>query len=242
MCKNENPNNVPQYSLLNVCQRTPPNPPSQRTRELSPSVNCFCVNSKNEAFSLSMREFCLNFPIVMIRGLDTVLDLNLSLFSTKTLVETNPKDTIEVRVQMPQTNEENWTRDRSKMVWHYYSHRIHKTIVEYAIYQTKKLQQSIEKEKEDAQNKEMISSYFLDLEKFSQKTITKDTDRYKNEILFGTNLDLSNREKWKQQLEELKKLPPLFQVESNENMLNHVGHNILGVNTVQLYMKVYELL
>lgn len=29
-----------------------------------------------------------------------------------------------------------------------------------------------------------------------------------------------------------------MRVESNNNMLSHVGHTILGMNTVQLYMKV----
>ncbi|KAL6440902.1 hypothetical protein ACFW04_003367 [Cataglyphis niger] len=239
MCKNENLNNVPQSSLLNVCQRTPPNSPRQQTSQ-KPLLNCFYVTNKNEAFDSSMRKFCLNFPIVMIQGLVTVLDLNLSLFSTKTIVETNQKESIEIRIQIPQTNEENWDLNHSKMVWLYYNHRIHKTIVEYAIYQTKKFCESIEKEKEDAQNKEIIFNYFLDLKKFkNQKELTtKDTGKYKNRIFFGTNVDLSNRKIWKQQLEELEKLPPVFQVESNENMLNHVGHNILGVNTVQLYMKI----
>ncbi|XP_050446541.1 lysine-specific demethylase 6A-like isoform X2 [Cataglyphis hispanica] len=240
MCKNEKLTNVPQSSLLNVCQQTPLNPLSPQTG-VKPFVNCFCVTSKNEAFDSSMREFCMNFPIVMIQDLVTVLDLNLSLFSTKTIVETSPKEPIEIRIQMLQLNEENWDRNRSKMVWKYYNYRIYRPIVEYAIYQTKKLQESIEKEKEkeNAQNKEIIFSYFLDLKKFKNKdTITKDTGKFENEIFFGTNVDLSNREIWKQQLKELKKLPPLFQVESNENMLNHVGHNILGVNTVQLYMKI----
>lgn len=238
MCKNKGLNNVPQSSLLGVCQRAPPNPPSQRTGEklLMP---CFYITRKNEAFDPSMRELCLNHPIVMIRGLVTTLKLNLSLFSTKTLVETNPKDSIEVRIQTPQTSEENWNRNHSEMVWNCYSHRTHLTIADYATYQADKLQESMEKEKENVQNKEMTSSQ-LDSEKIGQKTITK--DKYKNKILFGTNVDLSNMETWKQQLDELKKLPPLFQVESDDNMLNHVGHNILGVNTVQLYMKVYELL
>lgn len=29
-----------------------------------------------------------------------------------------------------------------------------------------------------------------------------------------------------------------MRVESSNNMLSHVGHTILGMNTVQLYMKV----
>jgi histone demethylase len=57
-------------------------------------------------------------------------------------------------------------------------------------------------------------------------------------IRFGTNVDLSDERKWRTQLQELMKLPAYMRVVSAGNMLSHVGHVILGMNTVQLYMKV----
>ncbi len=57
-------------------------------------------------------------------------------------------------------------------------------------------------------------------------------------IKFGTNVDLSDERKWRPQLQELMKLPAFARVVSASNMLTHVGHVILGMNTVQLYMKV----
>ena len=57
-------------------------------------------------------------------------------------------------------------------------------------------------------------------------------------IKFGTNVDLSDEKKWRAQLQELMKLPAFARVVSASNMLSHVGHVILGMNTVQLYMKV----
>ncbi|XP_066474906.1 lysine-specific demethylase 6A isoform X2 [Tiliqua scincoides] len=57
-------------------------------------------------------------------------------------------------------------------------------------------------------------------------------------IKFGTNIDLSDDKKWKLQLHELTKLPAFVRVVSAGNILSHVGHTILGMNTVQLYMKV----
>jgi histone demethylase len=57
-------------------------------------------------------------------------------------------------------------------------------------------------------------------------------------IKFGTNVDLSDERKWKPQLQELMKLPAFTRVVSASNLLSHVGHTILGMNTVQLYMKV----
>lgn len=59
-----------------------------------------------------------------------------------------------------------------------------------------------------------------------------------NVVTFGTNVDLSDTKKWKAQLDELDKLPMFARVVSASNMLTHVGHSILGMNTVQLYMKV----
>lgn len=51
-------------------------------------------------------------------------------------------------------------------------------------------------------------------------------------------LDLLIYCRWKLQLHELTKLPAFVRVVSAGNLLSHVGHTILGMNTVQLYMKV----
>ena len=61
-------------------------------------------------------------------------------------------------------------------------------------------------------------------------------------LRFGTNVDLSDERKWRPQLQELMKLPSFARVVSACNMLSHVGHVILGMNTVQLYMKVRQSL
>lgn len=61
-------------------------------------------------------------------------------------------------------------------------------------------------------------------------------------LKFGTNVDLSDEKKWRPQLQELTKLPAFARVVSAANMLSHVGHSILGMNTVQLYMKVRTIL
>ena len=57
-------------------------------------------------------------------------------------------------------------------------------------------------------------------------------------LRFGTNCDLSDDKKWGPQLRELNKLPAWVRVISPGNMLTHMGNQILGMNTVQLYMKV----
>lgn len=57
-------------------------------------------------------------------------------------------------------------------------------------------------------------------------------------LRFGTNIDLSDENKWRSQLQELQKLPPFARIVSAANMLSHMGPTILGMNAVQLYMKV----
>ena len=57
-------------------------------------------------------------------------------------------------------------------------------------------------------------------------------------IKFGTNCDLSDEKKWKPQIQELMKLPCWLRVVSAANQLSHIGHQILGMNTIQLYLKV----
>jgi histone demethylase len=57
-------------------------------------------------------------------------------------------------------------------------------------------------------------------------------------IKFGTNVDLSEEKKWREQLQELAKLPPFMRVISSHNMLTHVGYKIYGCNTPQIYLKV----
>lgn len=59
-------------------------------------------------------------------------------------------------------------------------------------------------------------------------------------IRFGTNCDLSDQKKWLSQIQELTKLPTFVRVVSAFSMLSHVGYPILGVNTVQLYLKVWK--
>ena len=61
-------------------------------------------------------------------------------------------------------------------------------------------------------------------------------------IKFGTNCDLSDEKKWKPQIQELMKLPCWLRVVSAANQLSHIGHQILGMNTIQLYMKVTSVM
>lgn len=224
----------------------PPEPPAQRlTKEqLLPPTPSVYLENKKEAFSPQLQEFCLKHPIAVIRGLAAALKLDLGLFSTKTLVEANPDHGIEVRTQVQQTSDENWDPGQSRKVWGCISHRSHTTIAKYAQYQASSFQESLKEERDKSQG-----IHTANLSDSDSKDSTGVVKRKKNNygltgrpgskmLRFGTNVDLSDERKWKSQLQELMKLPAFARVVSAGNMLSHVGHVILGMNTVQLYMKV----
>ncbi|XP_018370205.1 PREDICTED: histone demethylase UTY isoform X1 [Trachymyrmex cornetzi] len=249
-CKGRGLKGVPNCSILSDRSPppAPPDPPIQRihlTKEqLSPPAPSVFLENKKDVFGPQLQEFCLKHPIAVVRGLAAALKLDLGLFSTKTLVEANPDHGIEVRTQMQQTSEENWDPTLNKKVWNCISHRSHTTIAKYAQYQASSFQESLREEK--AQGGVHVSN----LSDSDSKDSTGQTVRRKKNtfglagrpgtkmLRFGTNVDLSDERKWKPQLHELMKLPAFARVVSAGNMLSHVGHVILGMNTVQLYMKV----
>merc|ERR1719189_2176837 len=57
-------------------------------------------------------------------------------------------------------------------------------------------------------------------------------------LKFGSNLDLHDERKWRNQLQELMKLPAWTRVVSAGNMLSHMGYQVLSMNTVKAFMKV----
>lgn len=214
-----------------------PYPPLPRDKLLPQTPSVF-VDNKKDAFSLQLQEFCLAHPISVVRGLANVLKMDLGLFSTKTLVEANPEHLIEVRTQLLQSPDENWDPEKRNLVWRCESHRSHTTIARYAHYQATSFQESLKEEQEKALglHRESDSDSNSSITSKGRKS-SKKSGLFKT-VKFGTNVDLSDESKWKSQLQELMKLPAFARVVSAGNMLSHVGHVILGMNTVQLYMKV----
>ncbi|KAI1285969.1 Lysine-specific demethylase 6A [Halotydeus destructor] len=214
----------------------PPYPPCPKAKLLPPTPSVF-LDSKKDAFSPQLQEFCLNNPIAVVRGLANILKLDLGLFSTKTLAEANPDHLIEVRTQRQQQSDENWDVEKRNQVWRCESHRSHTSVARYAQYQASSFQESLREEQEKA------LGLYRDSDSDSNSSATSKSRRGKKNglfktIKFGTNVDLSDEKKWRPQLQELMKLPAFARVVSAGNMLSHVGHVILGMNTVQLYMKV----
>ena len=51
-----------------------------------------------------LQEFCLQHPITVVRGIAAALKMDCGLFSTKALLETNPRQSIEIKSQVRQDN------------------------------------------------------------------------------------------------------------------------------------------
>ncbi|CAH1245742.1 KDM6A [Branchiostoma lanceolatum] len=217
------------------CPPEPPYPPLPKDK-LNPPTPSIYIENKKDAFSPALQDYLQspNVPIAVVRGLAAALKLDLGLFSTKTLVEANGEHQVEVRTQILQASDENWDPVARQKVWRCESHRSYTSISKYAQYQASSFQESLREEREEKMGTKDPS----DSDSSSNSTLGRKKKNGFKMIKFGTNVDLSDEKKWKAQLQELTKLPHFVRVVSASNSLSHVGHTILGMNTVQLYMKV----
>uniref|UniRef100_A0A8C2X3D9 [histone H3]-trimethyl-L-lysine(27) demethylase n=1 Tax=Cyclopterus lumpus TaxID=8103 RepID=A0A8C2X3D9_CYCLU len=236
-CRNLGRNGLSNSSiLLDKCPppRLPPPPsPALPKDKLNPPTPSIYLENKRDAFFPPLHQFCTNpsNPVTVIRGLAGALKLDLGLFSTKTLVDANPEHLVEVWTQLSQPADENWDPAGTKKMWRCESARAHTTIAKYAQYQAASFQESLREENEKKALKEPSDTE-------PAESVARKRRGPLKHIKFGTNIDVSDERKWKQQLQELSKLPAFARVVSAGNLLSHVGHTILGMNTVQLYMKV----
>ncbi|TNM93534.1 hypothetical protein fugu_001710 [Takifugu bimaculatus] len=215
---------LPSFSVKPVMSSEEPIP----REKLYPPTPSIYLESKRDAFSPVLLQFCTDSknPVTVIRGLAGSLRL---------------KQAVEVRTQVQQPADENWDPSGTGQTWPCESSRSHTTIAKYAQYQASSFQESLQEEKDsdedDDEKKPSLSS------ESPSKDVPKEASNAEQKpagkiIKFGTNIDLSDPKRWKSQLQELQKLPAFMRVASSANMLSHVGHTILGMNTVQLYMKV----
>ncbi|TSK77050.1 Lysine-specific demethylase 6B [Bagarius yarrelli] len=231
---------LPSFSLKPVVTMEQPIP----REKLNPPTPSIYLESKRDAFSPVLLQFCTDpkNPITVIRGLAGSLRLNLGLFSTKSLVEANAEHAVEVRTQVQQPADENWDPSGTGQIWLCESSRSHTTIAKYAQYQASSFQESLQEEKgsDDEEEDEDEKKPVTNLDSTGSNSLSSSLEQKPvgKIIKFGTNIDLSDPKRWKPQLQELQKLPAFMRVSSSGNMLSHVGHTILGMNTVQLYMKV----
>lgn len=139
-----------------VFPRSPPYPPLPSDK-LFPSPPSIFLESKKELTLKRLQDLCQSHPISIVRNIATVLKLDLGLFSTKTLVESNPEQQIDIVSHLSHpfaqhdaegtigtTSEEDinnaWTCER---------HRSKSTISRYAAYQVVSFRESLQVEKDN---------------------------------------------------------------------------------------------
>jgi histone demethylase len=218
-------------------ESAPPRPPDRPKVKLSreqllPPTPSVYLENKKDAFSPQLQEFCLQHPITVVRGIANALKLDLGLFSTKMLQEEFATHPVEVWTQNKQSADENWDPVLMKQVWNCPTSVSHCTIGKYALYQAASFQEGLR----DDTDKPCSSAAFREM-------VANETDPMRRKkkfpiLKFGANVDLSNSSKWRGQLSELIKLPGWTRTVNAGNMLSHLGHHIVGMNTVRLYMKV----
>ena len=207
---------------------TLPKLPSARLskEQLLPPTPSVHLENKKDAFSPQLQHFCLEHPIAVIRGIAAALKLDLGLFSTKCVVETNPTQRVHIETQVKQKSDENWDISFSKQVWLIDSKRSRSTIADYATYQLAVFQEGLREEKN--------SKGDMDDPREDPRR-TKKSQMY---LQLATCPDISDVKNWRLQLTELLKLPAWARVVSGGNMLSHIGYPIPGANTVNLHMQV----
>ena len=173
---------------------------------------------------------CFSFLLVLVRNLANACKMDLSLYTTKTLVEMHPNHPVEIRSQMEQTSDENWAPNMEKPVWYCTSSRAHTSIAKYAEYQAETIRDHFQQTVKISVNWQQffLIFYFLQNDRSANPKFDFKDLPTRRMIKFGTNCDLSDEKKWSPQLKELNKLPAWARVVSAGNMLSHIGNQILG--------------
>lgn len=124
----------------------PPYPPLPNDK-LLPSPPSIFLETKKDLTTKKLQEYCQSNPISIVRNIASVLKLDLGLFSTKTLVESNPDHQVEVSSHIYRTTGD-ISDDCDRNLWICERHCSSSTISNYASYQVSTFRDSIQEERE----------------------------------------------------------------------------------------------
>ena len=190
---------------------------------LLPPTPSVYLDNKKDAFSAQLQDFCLQHPITVVRGIAGALKMDCGLFSTKALLECNPSQSIEIKSQLRPD-----AVDAKHQAWRCNSTSSVSTLGKFAKYQMSQFQENLREEQEKTTSSGAAAAAY-------RHEARKKAFPY---LRFADNVDMSDQRRWRMQLSELTKLPAWAKVVSAGNMLSHIGHQLQGMNTVRLTMKV----
>lgn len=132
--------------------KPPPYPPVSADK-LSPSPPNLFVETKKDALS-KVQGFCQSNPISLVRNIANVLKLDLGLFSTKALVESNPEQQVDVMSHQYRSivdnNNNHQTDSTPTTSWLSDCERSSSTIMRYASYQVSSFKEYLEEDRDSA--------------------------------------------------------------------------------------------
>uniref|UniRef100_A0AC35U8P8 JmjC domain-containing protein n=1 Tax=Rhabditophanes sp. KR3021 TaxID=114890 RepID=A0AC35U8P8_9BILA len=194
--------------------------------ELNEDVVSVDVSNMFEDEIKQISNIIYNEPITVVKGLATSCGFNLDLFDTKIIYKIKPDITCDTRTQFFKNVNVNVDKFCNE-TWYCQSVESKSSLRVYKKYQDSERKRTLEDTSSPPNKRGRKSDY----EKWSGIEPPR-------KVKFATNIDLSKEIDFPEQYKELKKLPSIFQIQSTCNALNYTDQTILGMNTVQLYMKV----
>uniref|UniRef100_A0A915D198 Uncharacterized protein n=1 Tax=Ditylenchus dipsaci TaxID=166011 RepID=A0A915D198_9BILA len=215
------------------------------------------VENGREALTTELQNFCYNSPIALVHGLTAALKIDLSQFSTKSLIQTASEHEVEVRTQYKMPGDANLDH-LGQPTWACYSAKSYTTIGRYGQYQAESFRHSLKEETEKLKQTGANVKYVPEPQKSSGASPSDagpssakkrklggglagvpamcvpgvngepDSTVPLKMIKFGTNVDLSDERKFQAQLKELNKMPAFCRISAACNLLTHLGHTVLG--------------
>jgi len=157
--------------------RPPPFPPLPSDK-LFPSPPSIFLETKKDLASRKIQDCCQTSPISIVRNIATVLKLDLGLFSTKTLVESNPDHPVDVTSHSIQMTEENLDVNGVNQ-WACDCRKSSSTISRYATYQVSSFRESLQEERE-SKSINPKASLAKESETDSSESLTTNSKRLNN--------------------------------------------------------------
>lgn len=155
------------------------------------------VDTRKEAHCVELQRYLDSSTISCIRGLTGCLRLDLSLFSTKAVVEAAGNQELEVRTQYqlpPETNCDH----ASQPTWKCISDLTYTSINEYSHYQAESFKHTLKGESEKMRKSHTVRGSSPKRMKLYKRAASP--PKILKTIKFGTNIDLSDDTKWKAQI------------------------------------------
>lgn len=205
-------------------------------------VPVFYPKSREDLMSPEFEKLLNKSNMVLIKDFGKTLGLDHSLYTIDKIAEAKPDMEINNIIQVPQSADDNFN-PKGDRVWECFGTSSKQTDVkttEYATY--------LEDQKKfgayafealalcKMKDQTAVVKQLLDRGIEHYEIACDGFDKNMFGIRFATNIDLYD-DAFQAQLEELKKLPLVLQPFTDRDLLDHCDTDVLGINTVQMYVK-----